>query len=189
MSNLDAAKLQKLVDRQEILDCLTRYCRGVDRFDRELLLSAYHADATDDHGVFVGNPAQFADWVFNAHGTGQKRTNHVIANHTCEIDGDTAHAETYCVYFGWNRDDSIDVVGNRYIDRFERRRGEWRIADRICMVEWHGGLSTSTSPAVHASMAELMANAPNLRNKSDASYQRPLKIGRARKIPPPTPEV
>jgi hypothetical protein len=188
MANLDEAKLQKLIDRQEILDCLTRYCRGVDRFDRELLLTAYHADATDDHGVFVGNPSQFADWVFNAHRAGQKRTNHVIANHTCEINGDTAHAETYCVYFGLNRDDSIDVVGNRYIDRLERHRGEWRIAARICMVEWHGGLSTGTSPAVRAAMAELMANAPNLRDKSDASYQRPLKVSRARKNPPPMPE-
>lgn len=185
MSDLNEAKLRKLVDRQDILDCLTRYCRGVDRFDRELLLSAYHPDATDDHGVFVGSPLQFVDWVFNVHGTWQKRTNHVIANHTCEISGDVAHAETYCIYFGNNRDDSIDVVGNRYIDRLERRDGAWRIADRVCMVEWHGGLGQITHPGARTAMAALMSNAPNQRDRTDASYDRPLRIDKPGKIPKP----
>jgi hypothetical protein len=31
-----------------------RYSRAIDRLDRELLLSVYHEDAVDDHGVFVG---------------------------------------------------------------------------------------------------------------------------------------
>jgi len=178
MSSLDESALRRLIDRQAILDCLTRYCRGVDRFDRAVLLSAYHPDATDDHGAFVGNPAQFADWVFEAHGSGQKRTNHVIANHTCDLDGDVAHCETYCIYFGLNRDDSIDVVGNRYIDRFERRNGEWRIADRVCMVEWHGGLAESSHPGLRAAMPALMTNAPNTRDRDDASYMRPLVVRR-----------
>jgi hypothetical protein len=39
-----------------------RCCRGVDRMDRELLLSAYHSDAVDDHGMFVGGPEAFADY-------------------------------------------------------------------------------------------------------------------------------
>lgn len=176
-------KVQKLIDRQEILDCLTRYCRGVDRLDRDILLSAYHPDATDDHGIFVGSPVQFADWVFNMHGTQQKRTNHTIANHSCEIDGDIAHAETYCIYFGNNKDGTIDVVGNRYIDRFERRNGEWRIADRICMVEWYGGLGEANHPLMIAAMGELMSNAPNERDRSDTSYARPLRITRSHKIP------
>jgi hypothetical protein len=42
-----------LIDRQEILACELRYCSGVDRFDREMLLSAYHPGAMDDHGAFV----------------------------------------------------------------------------------------------------------------------------------------
>ena len=35
-------RLQELLDRQDILDCVHRYCRAVDRFDREMLLSVYH---------------------------------------------------------------------------------------------------------------------------------------------------
>ena len=40
-----APALQQLIDRQEIHDCILRYCSGVDRFDREMLLSVYHPDA------------------------------------------------------------------------------------------------------------------------------------------------
>ena len=47
-------ELQNLLDRQAILDCLNRYNRGVDRCDEELLLSAYHEDATECHGTFTG---------------------------------------------------------------------------------------------------------------------------------------
>jgi hypothetical protein len=53
----------ELKDRQDILDCLMRYSRGVDRLDRELLRSAYHPDAVDDHGMFAGGRDAFVDWV------------------------------------------------------------------------------------------------------------------------------
>lgn len=190
MSKTDAEKIQMLIDRQEIHDCLVRYTRGVDRFDRECLLSAYHPDALDDHGVFVGSPEEFADWVFNAHGAGQKATHHILGNHSCEINGNTAHAETTCTYYGWNRDDSIDVVGNRYIDRMEKRNGEWRIADRICVVDWYGALKSPAdiSPGMSMAMGELMANAHTSRDREDISYQRPLKVVRDRRIPDPLPE-
>ncbi len=39
---------------EAIRQAALRYCRGVDRLDAELMFSAYHDDATDDHGVFVG---------------------------------------------------------------------------------------------------------------------------------------
>jgi hypothetical protein len=46
--------LQQLIDKLEIHEVLTRYCRGIDRCDAELLESVYHPDATDNHGQFVG---------------------------------------------------------------------------------------------------------------------------------------
>ena len=42
---------------EAIRQAALRYCRGVDRLDAELMRSAYHDDATDDHGVFVGSAA------------------------------------------------------------------------------------------------------------------------------------
>ena len=46
--------IAELWDREQIRQCLHRYARGVDRFDRELILSAFHPDALDEHGKFVG---------------------------------------------------------------------------------------------------------------------------------------
>ena len=45
---MDAARLARLeyaADRIEISDCLTRFSRGMDRFDRDCFLSAFWPDA------------------------------------------------------------------------------------------------------------------------------------------------
>ena len=80
--------VQALIDRQEILDCELRYCSGVDRFDREMLLSAYHPGAMDDHGAFVGTAEEFVDWAFAYHSKYQHGHKHYILNHRCEFDGE-----------------------------------------------------------------------------------------------------
>ena len=67
------ARLQELCDRADIFDCMYRYARGIDRIDRELLRSAYHDDAVDDHVGFVGPVDDFIDWPFAYHAT-QTRT-------------------------------------------------------------------------------------------------------------------
>ena len=41
-------KIQKLIDKQEIYEVLTRYCQGVDRCDVELIKSVYHEDAQEE---------------------------------------------------------------------------------------------------------------------------------------------
>jgi hypothetical protein len=60
-------EVQQLIDRQHIYDCIVRYCSGVDRFDREMVKSVYHADALDDHGAFVGTVDEFVTWAFAYH--------------------------------------------------------------------------------------------------------------------------
>src|SRR5262249_48937285 len=55
------AKLDALLDRAEILDCIHRYTRGIDRHDRQLVRSAYHDGAIDEHGGFVGPVDDFLD--------------------------------------------------------------------------------------------------------------------------------
>lgn len=171
--------LKLLLDRQAIMDCLTRYTRGVDRLDRDLLVSAYHPDAIDDHGIFVGGPDEFADWALAYHRAHQRVTNHQLSNHRCEIDGDTAHCETYCTYVGVNMDGTIDVIGNRYVDRLEKRDGWWAIVRRVCTVDWVSTLKPADmSGQMGDAMAAMMANAPNARDRSDISYARPLDITR-----------
>jgi hypothetical protein len=50
MAGINEAELRTLLDRAQIHDALMRYCRGVDRGDGELVMSALHPDATLDLG-------------------------------------------------------------------------------------------------------------------------------------------
>jgi hypothetical protein len=164
--------LRALVDRSEILACLTRYARGMDRLDRALARSAYHDGAIDDHVGFVGDVDAFLDWAFAYHGT-QVRHQHYLTNSYIEIDGDEAHVETYYMFVGTERDAvaPLTVFGGRYVDRFERRAGRWGIAVRICLVEWATDPKSLLSPeaADFAGVAGTMA-----RDVTDSSYERPL---------------
>jgi hypothetical protein len=168
-----AASVRKLQDRQEILDRITAYCRGVDRMDRELILSAYHPDAVDDHGVFVGSPQGFADWVIEVCRTRLQSSSHMIMNHTCEIDGDTAHAETYVLTATM----PLKVNGGRYIDRLERRDGRWGIVARKLVLDWWFPNEAAGSGIMPE---QINAAGPPARDASDPSYERPLTISAER---------
>jgi len=174
-------RLERLLDRQDILDCLLRFTRGMDRFDRALFLSAFHEDATIAAGPFVGGPIELYKWAAALHEHGQTATHHNLLNHTCDIDGDTAHTETYYLFVGRNRDDSNWIAGGRYIDRLERRGGVWKIALRTNAIEWSG--IVPTLPIPFADVAGIGLNGTPSRDEQDPSYQRPLKNKRQANIP------
>jgi len=178
------ARLAALLDRQDILDCLVRFSRGMDRFDRELFLSAFHHDACIAAGDFVGGPEALYDWASNLHERGQAATQHDLLNHSCEIDGATAHCETYYLFVGRNRDGSNWLAGGRYVDRLEKRQGEWKIALRCNAIEWSGVLPGSALP--FADVPDLQANGPIARSRADLSYLRPLVNRRKPRLPDPS---
>lgn len=129
--------VQALIDRHEIHDVLMRYARGIDRRDFELVASCYHPEATDDHGRFKGPVEDFIPWVAETLGRFET-TMHFLGNVLIELDGDRAYAETYCVAYHRLVGQDVDsIAGLRYVDRFDRRDGEWRIADRKIVVEWN----------------------------------------------------
>ena len=169
---MDASdRLQELLDRQDILDCIYRYCRGVDRLDRELLLSAYHPDAVDDHGVHKAVIGEFADWAFEQHRRVHHGHQHYVMNHSCDLDGDVAHTETYYVMVGQNVNGTpVTLHGGRYVDRMERRDGRWAIAHRVSMLEWVGGLTEPDLAPVERVLSYVVA-----RDRTDTSYDRPLQ--------------
>jgi hypothetical protein len=166
------ARLEQLLDRQDILDCQVRFSRGMDRFDRELFLSAFHCDAVVAAGPFVGGPVALYDWASKLHEHGQSATHHNLLNHTCDLDGDIAHTETYYLFVGRNRDDTNWIAGGRYIDRFERREGSWKIALRTNAIEWSG--LVPTLPIPFADVPDIHVNGAPSRGKDDPSYRRPL---------------
>jgi hypothetical protein len=181
VSSEKLARIDRLLDRQDILDCLTRFSRGMDRFDRELFLSAFHSDAEIAAGPFVGGPVELYDWAAPMHEQGQISTYHNLLNLTCDIDGDVAHTETYYLFVGRNRDDSNWIAGGRYIDRLEKRSGQWRIALRTNAIEWSGMVPTMDIPFLD--VPGVFTNGAPARSTEDPSYQRPLTNKRERFIP------
>jgi hypothetical protein len=176
------ARLDQLLERQDILDCLIRFSRGMDRFDRELFLSAFHSDAVIAAGEFVGDPVALYDWASKLHQQGQSATHHNLLNHTCDVDGDVAHTETYYLFVGRNRDETNWIAGGRYLDRLERRDGAWKIALRTNAIEWSG--MVPTMPIPFAGVPDVNVNGAPGRSKEDPSYRRPLANRRKLHIPP-----
>jgi len=131
----------ELVDERAIRTVELRYCRGIDRMDRDLVRSCYHPDATDCHGSFSGTVEEFLEWVWRVLGR-YEMTMHYLANTLVEFDAarpDRAAVEVYglAVHRGDVDKPSRNLVtGFRYLDRFERRAGEWRILARVATTEW-----------------------------------------------------
>ena len=174
------ARLDELIARQDIYDCLVRQSRGTDRNDKDLFLSGFHADSVVTAGPFVGSPSDLYDWASKFQAGMYTRTLHKLHQMTCEIDGDQAHAETYYFFVGCMGENNL-LAGGRYVDRFERRDGIWGMVMRINFVEW-----TSLVPAMDSPLGEipdLHLNGIAGRGKDDASYIRPLLNKRALNTP------
>jgi hypothetical protein len=141
MSVPSSGDLQRLLDDRAIRDVLLRYCRGIDRIDLGLVRDCYHADALDDHGAFQGGVEEFVTWIgrlLPRYGV----TMHQLMNTLVEFhptDPDVARVETYGVAEHQTPGGPPELnltIAFRYLDRFERRDRDWRVADRYCTTEW-----------------------------------------------------
>jgi len=141
MKTSDLEKLERriseLEDRAQLQDLLVRYCRGVDRRDRELIESAFWYSSPDDFEPRIGGP-RLADYM-ETFGDAKCHT-HFIGNQYLEIRGSNAYGETYFVSIHIREGDDgrpvTAVRGGRYIDEFEKRFEEWRIARRFKIDDW-----------------------------------------------------
>jgi hypothetical protein len=159
-------------DRIEILDCINNQSRGHDRHDAEIMTSAYHDDGIDEHGATVNTGPQYGEWANDQHSSVFIDHLHNITTHTCEIDGDVAHSESYVIGAMRVRDNkTVVLMGGRYLDRLERRDGVWKIALRRCTVEWtmNGDTSSINSGAFAGFIKGTW-------DREDLSYARPLQL-------------
>lgn len=170
-------RLDELLDKQDIRECLARFSRGMDRFDRDIYLSAFWEDAQMAAGPFVGSAADCWDWAVPMHEAGQILTHHALLQTMIDLDGDTAHAETYYQFVGRNRDESLWIAGGRYIDRLEKRESVWKIALRTNVIEW--SCAPPPMPIPFADVPDIAENGVSSRSRQDPSYQRPLVNRRA----------
>jgi hypothetical protein len=172
-------RVQHLEDRAAIVDCIARHARGCDRHDDPLLTSTYHNDGVDEHGSTINPGPQYARWANAVHAATSQTHLHNITTHTCEIDGDVAHAESYVLVAMITPDGSTATVLNgRYLDRLERRDGDWRIAVRRATVEV---MFTADASVLHSSFFKEQGYIKGTRDRNDLSYVRPLLI----ETPPP----
>src|SRR5690242_4383927 len=137
MSDADVVALQQLA---------YRYAEAVDTGDVDGFLAVFHPDAR------VRSFAPDADEPFSeVAGHDQlaampettrrmfRRTFHQMTNHLVAVDGDLATGTLLCAARFLSADpvdDSAGVNVIRYVDRYERRSGEWRIADREIHFLW-----------------------------------------------------
>ena len=166
--------VQYLMDRQAILDCIARHARGHDRHDVDLLTSTYHEDGIDEHGHAINPGPKYAQWANAVHAAGSRLHTHNITTHTCEINGDVAHCESYVIVSLLdNNEKTARMISGRYIDRLEKRNGEWKIALRRSTVDviLAGDASVIKHPAFTA-----QGYTKGIRDKRDVSYQRPLSL-------------
>lgn len=135
--------IESLSAKLEIREALVRYCRGVDRGDAALIMSAYHEDALDIHGSFRGTPREFAELVVAKFDEAGLPGQHHVTNTLIELDGSSARVETYFLAWRPQRNGATGApelvpLGGRYIDQFELRDGAWKIAMRNTVFDWLG---------------------------------------------------
>ena len=166
------AKLRELVARSEIWQVLQRYARGLDRLDNTLARSCYWDDAIEDHNHFVGSPDGFIAFADQAT-LGFVTCQHGLLNHSCELVGDDAYCETYYIFTGEMATAPHFMSTGRYIDHFQRRGGEWRIANRVTIVEGHYALGESELGKGGPPAYGPGETRPDTRDRNDISYHRP----------------
>jgi len=164
-------------DRFAIQDLAASYMRGLDRLDGALLEAQFWPEAGCEYGVFSGGPADFAAFyitMLKEH----ERNHHFIGQHSIDFTGpNEAYGEVY--YQAYHRvfDESGSprdlFIAGRYVDRYERRVGVWKIAYRSELVDW-----VRDDPASDA----MMASAPFIvgrRKPDDPLYDRAAMGARA----------
>jgi hypothetical protein len=167
----EVKELRALKDRAAIFECVNRYTRAIDRHDVELIRSVFHPGAFANYGDFLGGVEAFIEWVNGGHSQATQGHTHNATSHTCEIDGDVAHAETYVIVVLRAADgEPLRIGGGRYLDRLERRNGEWRIALRRVVMEWR--CRADSGPWI----GSRRGYPAGTWDKTDLSYRRPLDL-------------
>lgn len=138
LSAAEESRLRDLIARQEIYNLLCDYMHAQDRLDPVLHRSVFHDDATTDYGAYKGGPdgfVAFAQDILKEH----LANHHMIGQAKIDVEGDVAFGEVYFQAHHRIVEDGEEkdlFVSGRYIDRYERRGGKWKIAHRSERVDW-----------------------------------------------------
>ena len=157
--------LGSIVARQAVAQRIASLQRGLDRRSQSIMESAFHSDATVDYGVFDGLATGFCELMGKDVGPGPVAF-HRTANQWIKLDGeDQARSETYGIIYSpglrGNRDGQ-SMIGGRYLDRHERRDGEWRMCYRQFVLDWN-----VNAPASGSALPDYTPPTPHGRRQAD----------------------
>ncbi|MCW1384487.1 nuclear transport factor 2 family protein [Novosphingobium sp. KCTC 2891] len=133
--------LDRIASWHAIYDLACDYMRAQDRLDPALHRSVFHDDATTDYGEGYRGDADgfvaFAQGVLAPH----KTNHHMIGQVRIDFEStDIAFGEIYFQAHhrvaGEDGSETDMFVAGRYVDRYERRGGTWKIAHRSELVDW-----------------------------------------------------
>jgi hypothetical protein len=127
-----------LMAKQEIQELACKYSRGLDRLDADLLRSVFFEDAFCEYGFYDGPAAGFIDFAMGALRE-HTANHHMIGNMLIEVEGDEAFGEVYFnAYHKVAAESGFEdiIIAGRYLDRYERRDGVWKIAYRSERNDW-----------------------------------------------------
>ena len=155
MSVIDQYSAERIADRMAIQDVLFKWCRAVDRLDYDGMRAVFHPDAIDNHLAYVGGVDGLIEWIRERHKP-IPFSSHQVSNILIEFATPVLALVETCVRalqrYPANAKASlaqlsggqvgrpgvgIDMLtSSRYVDRFECRNGEWRIARRTLVPDW-----------------------------------------------------
>lgn len=120
---------------------LLTYCRGVDRLDPALIARPFHDDALlIDYAPDPVPIGAFAERVVVSLGGRFLATQHRVSNFAVErLRDDVARCEAYVLALHAEDGDDgrrLHTFNGRYVDRYEERAGEWKIAQRHLRLDW-----------------------------------------------------
>lgn len=167
----DLARALDEIDRlkavEAIRQCIYRVCRGTDRIDPDLILSAFHPGAKIHYGKMFDGDIEGMIAAGMKHQSSQSQRHHMVGNIVVRIDGDQAFAESYELdrhKTPMNGETRDLVLAARTLDRFERRDGEWKIIERTKVMDWGRAITADDGFYVNSPLEK------GADDRSDASY-------------------
>ena len=168
---MDEARLQEMWDHHEIRQLLATYCHGCDRGDEVEMASVYCEDSWDDHGPRKMDGHRFSFETIEESIRTTRVVSHQLGQSLIKVDGDRAGAETYFIASliyplrPGEAVESLNQLGGRYVDTFERIDGKWLVKKRICVREW------SISHPINHDFLARAGFVETARGAADVSYE------------------
>lgn len=139
-------RLQTLLDRAEISDVFHRYAISLDTKNWEQLRTCFTDDLTADFtslgpDLLVTGADEWVASIVSAL-TGMEATQHIITNHTHDIDGDTAQCTAYVHaqhVFKNDLGDSHNLLAGYYNFDMVRTPDGWKIKFYSVTITWGTG--------------------------------------------------